>query len=145
MHPGQKNPIESDCLPNDDAGIAALAETLTALQAKGMGLGIVTNGRVRGQHTTIAQLGSRPYLSAVVISEAVQIEKPNPRIFARALAEVGCPASLSPQGLSKAPSAVARVLSTPPGHSVANVCPRVDISPPRRMALAHDAQHERFR
>jgi putative hydrolase of the HAD superfamily len=70
-----------------------LAETLTALQAQGMRLGIVTNGRVRGQHTKITQLGIRPYLSAIVISEAVQIEKPDPRIFVRALAEVGCQAS----------------------------------------------------
>lgn len=70
-----------------------LAETLTALQAQGIRLGIVTNGRAQGQHTKIAQLGIRPYLSAVVVSEAVQIEKPDPRIFARALAEVGCQAS----------------------------------------------------
>jgi putative hydrolase of the HAD superfamily len=70
-----------------------LVETLTALQAEGIRLGIVTNGRAQGQHTKIAQLGIRPYLSAVVISEAVQIEKPDPRIFARALAEVGCQAS----------------------------------------------------
>jgi Haloacid dehalogenase-like hydrolase len=70
-----------------------LVETLTALQAQGIRLGIVANGRAQGQHTKIARLGIRPYLSAVIISEAVQIEKPNPRIFARALAEVGCQAS----------------------------------------------------
>ena len=70
-----------------------LAETLTALHAQGMRLGIVTNGRVQGQHTKIVQLGIRPSLSAVVISEAVQIEKPDPRLFGRALAEVGCQAS----------------------------------------------------
>jgi putative hydrolase of the HAD superfamily len=70
-----------------------LAETLTALQAQGIRLGIVTNGTAQGQRTKISQLGIRPYLSAVVISEAVQIEKPDPRIFARALAEVGCQAS----------------------------------------------------
>jgi len=69
---------------------AGLAETLTALHAQGIRLGIVTNGRVRGQQTKITQLGIRHYLSAVVISEAVQIAKPDPRIFARALAEVGC-------------------------------------------------------
>jgi putative hydrolase of the HAD superfamily len=70
-----------------------LAETLSALRAQGIRLGIVTNGRAQGQRTKIAQLGIRPYLSAVIISEAVQIEKPDPRIFARALAEVGCQAS----------------------------------------------------
>jgi putative hydrolase of the HAD superfamily len=79
--------------PRSTVARAGLAETLGALHAQGIRLGIVSNGRVRGQHAKIAQLGIRPYLSAVVISEAVQIEKPDPRIFARALAEVGCQAS----------------------------------------------------
>ena len=56
-------------------------------------LGIVTNGVVRRQQPKIETLHIRPSLSTVVISEAVQIEKPDPRIFARALAEVGCEAS----------------------------------------------------
>jgi putative hydrolase of the HAD superfamily len=38
-----------------------LTETLTALQAQGIRLGIVTNGRVQVRHTKIAQLGIRPY------------------------------------------------------------------------------------
>jgi len=53
----------------------------------------VTNGVVRRQQPKIETLHIRPSLSTVVISEAVQIEKPDPRIFARALAEVGCEAS----------------------------------------------------
>ncbi len=70
-----------------------LKETLTALQAQGIRLGVVTNGVVRRQQSKIEQLRIRPYLSTVVISEAVQVKKPDPRIFARALAEVGCTAS----------------------------------------------------
>jgi putative hydrolase of the HAD superfamily len=54
---------------------------------------VVTNGTVRRQQPKIAQLQIRPYLSTIVVSEAVQIKKPDPRIFAWALAEVGCQAS----------------------------------------------------
>jgi len=70
-----------------------LAETLSALHAQGIQLGIVTNGVVRRQQPKIEHLRIRPYLSTVVVSEAVQLKKPDPRIFARALAEVGCQAS----------------------------------------------------
>jgi putative hydrolase of the HAD superfamily len=70
-----------------------LYETLTSLHAQGIRLGIVTNDVVRRQQPKIERLRIRPYLSTVVISEAVQVKKPDPRIFARALAEVGCTAS----------------------------------------------------
>ena len=70
-----------------------LVETLTALQTQGIRLGVVTNGDVQRQQPKIAHLQIRPYLSTVVVSEAVQIQKPDPRIFARALTEVGCQAS----------------------------------------------------
>ena len=33
------------------------------------------------------------YLSTVVISEAIQVQKPDPRIFAHALTQIGCRAS----------------------------------------------------
>jgi putative hydrolase of the HAD superfamily len=70
-----------------------LEETLTALHAQGIRLGIITNGVVRRQQPKIETLHILPYLSTVVISEAVQVKKPDPRIFTRALAEVGCAAS----------------------------------------------------
>ena len=70
-----------------------LQETLSALHTQGIRLGIITNGVVRRQQPKITQLQIQPYLSTVVISEAVRVKKPDPRIFARALAEVGCQAS----------------------------------------------------
>lgn len=70
-----------------------LVDTLTILHAQGIRLGIITNGAVRRQQPKIEQLQIRPYLSTVVISEAVQVKKPDPRIFARALADIGCAAS----------------------------------------------------
>jgi putative hydrolase of the HAD superfamily len=72
---------------------AGLEETLTALHAQGIRLGIVTNGTMRRQQAKIEKLRIRPYLSTIVISEAAQVKKPDPRIFAQALAEVGCHAS----------------------------------------------------
>ena len=79
--------------PASSVARAGLKETLAALHAQGIRLGIITNGAVRRQQPKIEQLQIRPYLSTVVISEAVQVKKPDPRIFARALAEVGCQAS----------------------------------------------------
>jgi putative hydrolase of the HAD superfamily len=48
---------------------------------------------MRRQQAKIEKLRIRPYLSTIVISEAAQVKKPDPRIFAQALAEVGCHAS----------------------------------------------------
>lgn len=70
-----------------------LEETLTTLHAKGIRLGIVTNGTVRRQQAKLEKLRIRPYLSTIVISEAAQVKKPDRRIFAQALTEVGCRAS----------------------------------------------------
>jgi putative hydrolase of the HAD superfamily len=69
-----------------------LAETLSALSTLGIRLGIVTNGEVPFQEPKIRQLAIGRYLSTVVISEAVHVRKPDPRIFAHALAAVSCPA-----------------------------------------------------
>jgi len=79
--------------PASSVARTGLKETLSALQAQGIRLGVITNGVVQRQQSKIEQLQIRPYLSSVVISEAVQVKKPDPRIFARALAEVGCAAS----------------------------------------------------
>jgi putative hydrolase of the HAD superfamily len=76
--------------PRSVVARAGLAETLSALHAQGIRLGVVTNGEVRFQKPKIEHLRIRRYLSTVVISEAVQVQKPDPQIFAHALAEIGC-------------------------------------------------------
>ena len=81
------------CFPRAVVARTGLKETLSALHARGMHLGIVTNGEVRFQEPKITQLSIGRYLSTVVISEAVQVQKPDPRIFAHALTEIGCRAS----------------------------------------------------
>jgi putative hydrolase of the HAD superfamily len=80
------------CFPLSVVARAGLEETLSALHARGIHLGIVTNGEVQFQAPKITQLSIGRYLSTVVISEAVQMQKPDPRIFAHALAAIGCAA-----------------------------------------------------
>jgi putative hydrolase of the HAD superfamily len=79
--------------PQSIVACGGLAETLSALHTQGIRLGIVTNGEVQFQAPKITQLAIGRYLSTVVISEAVQVQKPDPRIFAHALAEIGCRAA----------------------------------------------------
>lgn len=66
---------------------------LAALHARGIRLGIITNGTTHSQSTKIEVLGFRRYLSTVQISEAAGINKPDPEIFRRALREAGVAAS----------------------------------------------------
>jgi putative hydrolase of the HAD superfamily len=79
--------------PRSVVARTGLAATLSALHAQGIRLGIVTNGEVPFQAPKIEQLAIAHYLSTVVIAEAVQVQKPDPRIFAHALAQIGCRAS----------------------------------------------------
>jgi putative hydrolase of the HAD superfamily len=81
------------CFPRSVVARAGLAQTLSTLHTQGMRLGVVTNGEVEFQVPKITQLAIGRYLSTVVISEAVQVQKPDPRIFAYALTEIGCRAA----------------------------------------------------
>jgi putative hydrolase of the HAD superfamily len=78
------------CFPRSVVAREGLAETLSTLYAQGIRLGVVTNGEVEFQAPKITQLAIGRYLSTVVISEAVQVQKPDPWIFAHALTELGC-------------------------------------------------------
>ena len=79
--------------PRSVVARTGLVTTLSTLHAQGIRLGIVTNGEVPFQAPKIEQLAITRYLSTVVISEAVQVQKPDPRIFAHALAQIGCRAA----------------------------------------------------
>lgn len=68
-------------------------ETLAALREVGLTIGLITNGRVVIQSRKIDGLGIRPLLDGIVISEAAGFRKPDPRIFARAIAELGIASS----------------------------------------------------
>jgi HAD superfamily hydrolase (TIGR01509 family) len=81
------------CFPLAIVAREGLEETLSALHAQGIRLGIVTNGEVQFQAPKIKQLAIGRYLSTVVISEAMQVQKPDRRIFVHALTEIGCRAA----------------------------------------------------
>jgi len=64
---------------------------LSALRAAGVTTGIVTHGWTIKQAEKIVRLGLLPYLDkhAVFISEQLGISKPNPKIYALALCDLG--------------------------------------------------------
>ncbi|MCI3921257.1 histidinol-phosphate transaminase [Paenibacillus sp. TRM 82003] len=68
------------------------AETLERLASQGIALGLVTNGTSRMQDRKIDLLGIRPRMTAIVVSETAGVRKPDPRIFATALEEIGASA-----------------------------------------------------
>lgn len=76
--------------PRSAAPRDGLIEVLQALAARGIKLGVVTNGGVRIQQAKLKALGIEPLLATVVISEAVGVEKPATAIFLHALAQLGC-------------------------------------------------------
>jgi putative hydrolase of the HAD superfamily len=59
--------------------------TLETLRANGKKLGIITNGPTRWQSRKIECLGIASLFDTILISETEGIEKPDPRIFTRAL------------------------------------------------------------
>jgi YjjG family noncanonical pyrimidine nucleotidase len=63
---------------------------LEHIQARGLKLGIVTNNSVNEQTTKIRQLGIEHLIDTMAISEDVCAAKPDPRIFAAALARLDC-------------------------------------------------------
>ena len=66
--------------------------TLEALREGGKKLGIITNGPTAWQSRKIECMGIAPLFDTILISETEGIQKPDPRIFARALERWGIPA-----------------------------------------------------
>lgn len=66
-------------------------DLLTALKPR-VRIGIVSNNLLEEQQGKIRLCGFEPFIDALVVSEAVGVAKPDPAIFAHALAELGCEA-----------------------------------------------------
>lgn len=64
-------------------------ELLAMLRERGMRLGIVSNGRTEFQNRVIDALGFLDAVDVILISEAEQLRKPDPRLFHRAAARLG--------------------------------------------------------
>jgi putative hydrolase of the HAD superfamily len=65
-----------------------LHDTLRSLRARGIRLGVVSNGRGAMQQRKLDVLGVRDELSCVAISEVLGVRKPDGRIFQYALSEM---------------------------------------------------------
>lgn len=63
-------------------------ETLIALQTRGIKLGLVTNGKSKIQNQKVDTLELREFLDVILVSEDVDIKKPDPRIFQIALEQL---------------------------------------------------------
>lgn len=66
-------------------------ELVQFLHDKHIKMGIITNGFARLQQIRLERTGFLPYFSPVVISELVGVAKPHPRIFEKALEQMGYP------------------------------------------------------
>ncbi len=64
-------------------------ETLEALRSQGYRLGMVTNGSSETQREKIARWNLEPYFDEIVIESEFGRGKPDPAVFARALAGTG--------------------------------------------------------
>ncbi|BFT73586.1 HAD family hydrolase [Paenibacillus sp. P36] len=68
-------------------------EVLDTLKSHGIILGIITNGGSFSQNKKIDALGIRHYFETIIISETVNLKKPNCEIFSIALEKINVSAS----------------------------------------------------
>ncbi|MEJ1931626.1 HAD family hydrolase [Nostoc sp. NIES-2111] len=66
-----------------------MADTLAALRARGLRLGIVTNGEGGFQRRHVAALGLEPRVDAVLVSAEEGLRKPDAALFRRAADRLG--------------------------------------------------------
>ena len=66
-----------------------LNHVLDTLDAWGMPMGIITNGGTAVQNLKVDALRLRPRMGTILVSEAIGIAKPDPRIFHRAAEDLG--------------------------------------------------------
>ncbi|WP_175991388.1 HAD family hydrolase [Bacillus sp. Marseille-Q1617] len=71
------------------AAFPGLHHVLSTLKREGYYLGLITNGRVDLQTSTIEALKIAPFFDIILISESFGIKKPDPRIFKHALNQLG--------------------------------------------------------
>jgi putative hydrolase of the HAD superfamily len=74
-----------DLFPKLSMPMLHARETLMILQARGIKLGLVTNGKSKVQNEKVDALGWRAFLDLILVSEDFGIKKPDPRIFKIAL------------------------------------------------------------
>jgi putative hydrolase of the HAD superfamily len=81
------------CAPRAAVTREGARETLEALRARRLPIGLVTNGREHPQREKLSHTRLLELLDTVVISESANVEKPEPAIFALAAAQLGARAA----------------------------------------------------
>ena len=79
-----------DRFPASAVAFGDAHSTLAALRRTGFNTGVVTNGSRRSQRKKLEVSGLLPLLDVIVISEEVEVKKPNPRIFEIAMSSLSC-------------------------------------------------------
>jgi HAD superfamily hydrolase (TIGR01509 family) len=69
--------------------VAGARPLLEALASRGLRLAVVTNNVLREQQLKLARCGLAPFVEALVTSEEVGVQKPDPKIFQTALDRIG--------------------------------------------------------
>ncbi|OXM15181.1 HAD family hydrolase [Paenibacillus herberti] len=98
-----KNPVTADTLVDywfaeffkHTVVMDGALELLEQLRSKEIKLGLITNGSVHSQNSKIDQVQLRSYFDAVIVSDEVQLKKPDPKIFELALERLGVTAASS--------------------------------------------------
>lgn len=92
LAPGTSSQLLADFearFPETCVPATSLYSTLEGLRSSQLRLGLITNGRCSVQGRKVDGLGIRHFLDVVVISESIGVRKPDPRIFADALTQMG--------------------------------------------------------
>lgn len=82
-----------DVFPACTRPAAGLHAALRGIRDTSLRLGVVSNGNAQAQRRKIDALGIAPFFDAVIISGAVGVRKPDPRIFRLGLRAVGAEAA----------------------------------------------------
>ena len=69
--------------------MAGLDRVLDTLDSWGVRMGIITKGGAVVQNLKVDALHLRPRMGTILVSEAIGMEKPDPRIFRRAVEDLG--------------------------------------------------------
>lgn len=76
--------IRGEICPNQE-----LLNLLESLKSRGLKLGIISNGSLEDQIEVLTRLEITGYFDSILVSEEIQIEKPDARIFMVSAAELG--------------------------------------------------------
>jgi putative hydrolase of the HAD superfamily len=68
--------------------MAGLDRVLDTLDSWGVRMGIITKGGAVVQNLKVDALHLRPRMGTILVSEAIGMEKPDPRIFRRAVEDL---------------------------------------------------------